>query len=665
MADDNKVKLELDLDLPDETLQAAKKKLEGFAREYEEIFKRRKNAAAGGENSPAFVFTNAQLKDTTKNLQGAKNEFVKVAREVEAKNGPVLKRAGGIMHRLWYGNDVTSQEEAERADRRMNHRMSTFQKQLHSTLALSSALSSTLSPLPGGQALHAGVSGFTSGFANGQVDQETGERRRGVRGMAHGLLGGLKGMVSNAGVTLLAKAVAGGVQGSREEENLSFGLAQSMGGDITGAQSGRYRDLRRAMHSAPGMTAAQAAPLVNQVGALGGGKSSAQAALQMQLVSGQGGAFTSLLGGMAQGGAGTKQLDASARKILTDVFATGTAQGLSRGRIGELIVGAQQVAAQRHAGVGGGDPSEILRMSAMLGGQNTNYAGSRGFETIGKLESFGKGETSPMARALSLMQNGLSSGGNYVEAMRKSERGIFGEGGMGIEGLQGMVGKVNKMAGGNRDQASLLLKNMSGMGLNESTDVLDMMASGKFGEKEFKELGEKTKKPEEKLYDVMKAAAGDWKAIDKLLEHIDLVLGEIFKDGGVLDVIKDALKLTVSLLEEIRDFMKGVKEKGVGGAINDELHKLMGDKHEGYYAGEMTAANDPNYAKHAAAMSTVSGLASKTAHPRVRDEVDKEGKTHIYVELVNNQGEVILRNEWLDSKNGKAPQARGKLQAAR
>lgn len=666
---DNKVTLELDLDLKDDAVRNAKRKLDDVAKKYEETFKQRRAAlASGGRHSPGFMLADDDLKKVVKNVETAKASYLKAQTEFENRSRPVTKRVAGWFHKLLYGEKVQSSEDAEKEHRKLDHRMTTFQRKMHGTLALSSAVASTLAPIPGGGVLHAGIAGGAAGFAEGTVDPTTGERKKGVAGLAGGLAGGLKGAGMAAGLLLLAKGVAG----FRTEENVPYQLGQAMGGDIYSREGRRrWQDVRRVAASQPGMTAEQAAPTVMGVLRAGGGAGAAQQALRVERTAGLGGAFTGLLGGLARTGAGQGQLDANAKKLWIEVLATGTAQGLSKGRIGELIVGAQQVASQRVMGTTMGDPTEILRLSRFLG-KDAAFSGTRGFEMMGKVEGFVRGETSPLARAVSLMQSGLGRGTSMVEAMRRSEQGLFGgdAGGKSVERVQEFVGRFSKMAGGNRDLASLLMSQAGGMSVSASTKLFDLVKEGKFGKQDYERLKEEAQTDEQKSYKAIIASVDTWKHVDKLLDDIQKELGRIFKELGGTGAIVDMLRDVRDLLREIRDFAtvakREIADKGVIGGLAsivsgegaaqqrrerqfaDQMTKTFGEGWKNVTPERMTLTEEQQKQKESVYERL--GMRGVTQNERFFEIEGKDKKKHFVIELRDPNGNLLALEELQDKE---------------
>lgn len=582
MADD-KAKLEIDVA---STLKQAKADFERFAKETEDLFAKRKSALSkGGRSGLSFLVSDEEYKKSVANTENAKHHLLKSQADFERKTTPMLKRAGGALWRWAFGEKVGDSASAESETKKIDRHMTAFQRRIHGTLAISQAISSTLTPLPGGGVLHAGLAGMVSGFSEGTIDQNTGERKKGLGGFASGIVGGVKAAGIAGGLVLLAKAIGGAVSGGREDENIGFRLSQAAGGDVGLGRRGRH-----AAHGQAGMLGGEAMPTIAGVFKAGGGEEGARSALRAQLTAGLGGEFTNLLGSLAQSqGGGTQQVDANAKKLWIDVLATGVATGIQKGRIGELIVGAQRVAGSQALGTNAGDPSQIFKMFSFLG-KSDAFQGTRGAEMTMGLDRFSKGDTSPVARALSLMQSGLGKGKGFVESMRVSERGLFGQGGANddsVERVKGMVKQVLGMAGGNRDIGSLLMSQIGGMGINASTELIDLVNGNKFGKGDFERFRSDADVSEKEAYKAMIQAAGAWKGIDKQLEGINTELGHIFQSLGGTEGIAGILKETRDILRGISHTITDVKKVGLVNFLagvkpeDQEALKQMGEKAKG------------------------------------------------------------------------------------
>lgn len=673
---DNNAQMKVELSLEDNSLQALQKQLRQLENEAGKFFEDRKRARnKKGPFSAEFLVTDEQYKQTVGNLQNVR----KAIADHHERTKPILAKAGGMFYKLMYGENanIQSPEDVDRHHKKLeqaqSRHISFFQRQLHSTLALSSAISSALSPLPGGQALHAGVAGFASGVANGMYNPATGQRRSGLSAILGGVIGGAKGAAANLIPTLLSKAVGGAIEGTRRDEGTLFGLAQAAGGDVRAGRAGL-----RAAYRAPGMTVEEASPLISGAFRAGGGVQSAQAVMRAQLTAGLGGEFTQLLGGLARAGGGSSdqgKLDSNAKKLWIDVLATGTATGLQKGRIGELIVGAQQMAGRQALGVGMGDPGEIFRLAAFLG-QDKNLKGGAGFQMMGSLDAMAKGETSPMARALGLVRNGVGSVG-LVESMRRTEQGIFGEGNSkgSIETIREMVQQVIKMAGGDRDMASLTLSRVGGMGINAATSAVDLVNSNKFGQQEFEALREQSKTTEQKAYESMISASGDWKSIDKRLQGIASTLGSIFTRLGGFEGVKAVLDETLLLLRKLNAFIDNWQKGGAVGAVGSLMGKTDVTKLPGYvgsmdqvYGKDVTSTQASKLAEFKASMAPDIRATLLEAVTRMRDagesvgtsrqrlRQDDKGEYHFLIELMSEQGKLIHVQEVRQRGSGGPPQ---------
>ena len=586
-ANQNQVTLDIDLQLKEDALRDAKKQLDAVAQQYEQSFRQRQQALrAGGRLSPGFLLTDEDLKKSCANVRAAQQVFSKAQRDLEMHTAPFTKRIGGLYQRLLYGDKVGTPEDADKAHRRLEQRVGSFHRSLHATIAMSSHIARTLAPLPGGGVLHAGLAGLSSGVEEGRNEYEDKMRREGKAGTPAGralyaLGGGFKGALAGGGLTLLAKAVSGAVEGSREEENIFRQLTHAGGG--TGM--GRLGEGMAAR--ARGLQAPEAAGVLGQVFGAGGGEGAAAAALRAQTGLGMGGQYAQLLGGLANVGVrgGQQAIDANAQRLWTDIIAAGYDKALGRidpRKVAAGISGAMQMLGTQTLGTVSGDPAQIFRMQRFLG-QSEAFTGGRGFEMMGKLQSFVKGESSPLARAVSLMQSGLGQQGvGMVEAMRRSEQGLFGEGGQkGVERVTDFVSRFSGMAGGDRDLTSLLMAKQGGMSVSAATELFDLVKSGKFSEKEFEEAKKAAIPLEQQAYEAM--AGLNWAGINKTLESLNRLLGQLFEELGGFKAVLATLQTTMKALIELTKFVLEFKEKGAGEAINRFLERqgLTGDVHAG------------------------------------------------------------------------------------
>lgn len=677
MADDNKVKLELDLELGDSAVRTAKKQLDDLAKSYEDSFrKRQQTLGKSGRFSTGFMLADEEYKKSVKNVSAAKDHYLKTLQEYENKSRPVTKRVAGWFHKVLYGEKVQSHDEAEAEQRKLDRRMTGFQQKLHGTLALSTALSQTLAPVPGGGVLHAGLAGMAGGYAEGTIDPETGERRKGLRGLVGGLLGGLKGLGVAAGLTLLAKGVGGAMQGSQESENVLRMLTHAGGGVGLGRAGAGLA------FGARGLQAPEAAGVIGQVFRGGGGTEAARAALRAQVGLGLGGQYAQMLGGLADVGVrgGQQAIDANAKKLWVDIIAAGYDKALGRidpRKVAAGISGAIQMMGRQTLGTTLGDPSQIFRMQRFLG-QSGAFTGQRGFEMMGRLEGFVKGESSPLARAVSLMQSGLGKGGvGMVEAMRRSEQGLFGEKGPGgVKKVQDFVQRFSKMGGGNRDLTSLLMSQSGGMSVSAASELFDLVKSGKFTEKEFEEAKKKAMPLEERAYEAM--ASMNWTTINKLLEDISRSLGNLFTDIGGFKGVIEVLKETRDAVRAIRDFVLGVKtaaaEEGVGGAAmglltgktaernrqRDEFNKKMAEvAGEGWSTVKQSRMGVPDQ-KAIEAVYAKLGMSGVKQNERFYEVETKDRKRIIVIELRDPKGNLLALEELEGSakRQSQTPQAR-------
>jgi hypothetical protein len=663
VADDNNIKLKATLDFDDKSLRDAKKELEEIAKASEGLYKNRRAALhGGGRLSPTFQKYDADLNAVTKRYHETQSRILKLQDEFEKKSQPGLKRTAGWFHKVLYGEKISSDAEAQQEERKLTRRMDAFNRNLHGTLALTSHLASTLAPLPGGGILHSAFAGAAQGYGNSVAEYNENRLEAGEKGSAGGrFVAGMGGALKTAAIATallaMAKAVAGAVQGSRESEKLNLAAGQAASGDLK-----QGRALFDVATHAPGFTAQEAMPIVAGASRAGGGVGAAQAALRAELVAGQGGAFNQLTGGLAQSGG--KGIDENARRLWIDINATAMAQGLQKGRIGELISGAMQVAAARSAGVTSGDPSNILRMAAGMGGA---YTGRRGFETIGRLESFTKGESSPMANAMSLMANGLGTGSSYVQAKMGAEKGLFGAG-ADANGLKKRIAMLSDMTGGDQETTQMLLAHSAGLGMTEAGDVLKQVQSGKFGEKEFGEFQAKADKTEQEAWNAM--AKMDWKTIDQLLEAISFKLGELLRKLGGLEAVEKGLTLTLKGVDYLVGLTmpSGIKSMRHLGTGNDTTFGEDTAEYKAYMKGKAPTNVHSAYQE----LTTLAERGGKwdSSKPNGGLHTDQvlfragDGTAHVILELRDSQNTMLFSQE-LDVGSASAPAQSPKKRAGK
>lgn len=561
----NELTVSLKLDLKDDTLRQAKAKLDEFSKKYEALTTLRSTFAKKGTFSSGFVLVDEELKKSLKNVTAAKDGYLKALKDYESGSAPLLKRTGGLLHRIWYGNTVGTPEEADKEERKVTQRVSAFQRRLVSTLAFSSAVSRTLTPLPGGEVLHAGFEGAQTGASEAMFDPKTGESRSmGVGGLLRGVAGGLKGFGAAAALSLLGKAVSGAVAGGREDESLRRLLTPAAGSVTLGRQAVSVA------RGAPGLTAEEAAPFVAGAYRTGGTALSARAALRAQLTMGMGGEFTQLQGSLAHVGVPGRQaaLDASARKMWSDIIAAGYDTSLKRVNprlVTEGLAGAVQIVGRTTLGARMGDVGNIFRTQRFLEGG----FGGRSFDMMAKTDEMMKGQTSPLARALGLMA-GLRSGKSFVGATLEMEKGLFGQGAMTQDSVAALKKRVTETAnlfgGLGSENAIMGVQAMLGPGatMTEAKSLIDLVREDA-GVGQFEEARKGAMTVEQQAYDAMSRM--DWKTIDRLLERIEQWLGQIFHAlGGEKGLIK-LLETTSAVLATLSEFITGVKTKGFGETV--------------------------------------------------------------------------------------------------
>lgn len=662
---DNKVKMEVDLGMSSESLQKLKASFDDAAKSYEASFKKARSARAkGGRFAPDFLLADEDLKAADANVRKAKDAYLREVEDVRRKSQTPGQRLVSMADRLWFGDRVdernlTPEQRERRDEARQEQRQSRLVRRMAHMMTLVSSVGRVFAPLPGGGVLHSGLSGLATGFSEGILDSETGERRKGLRGLAGGLAGGLRGAVMGAGLVLAAKGVTGAIEGGRADEAALLSLSQQAGGDV-----GEGRRALREAYRAPGMTRDEAAPFIGRTLRAGGSSASARDVLRAQLTSGLGNEYVGLLGELARGGANTQgQVDANAKRLWVDILTTGTAQGLQKGRIGELIIGAQQQLANRALGTTSGDAGGVFRLAAFLG-QNEAFKGAEGFKMMSTLNSLVTGQAGPLARSLSLMQSGLGSGTGLVEAMRRSERGLFNDDSPEAIGrITDMVRRFSTLGGGDRDLTSLLLSRGGNMPINAADRLQDLVAGGGFDRDAFEKLRESTMTDEQKAYRAMIGAAGDWKHIDQLLDAIKSSLGGFFKDLGGGKALIEVLTETRDAVRELRaffnNFARGYSEGGLAGAFSEALSGGATKRHQNdaafsewvsknLPAGSHTIPggfNLPEGSLQRARASMGFPMGAHAAHESFYRLQDKEQKFHFVIEMRDKDNNLLSLQE--------------------
>ena len=651
---DNSVTMEIEFDTKRQNLENIRKELEKVAAASAEAY-RRKGAAAyeGGHGSLPWLEANKEEKMLAPRVKAAWNLHEKALKEYENRNAPLMKRVGGWVHKLMYGEKVDP-ANIDNEQRKALQRMSAVQRHMATSIQVAQNLAHIMAPLPGGRVAYAGIAGAAQGFDQATIDPETGLRRRGVMGLARGLAGGAWGAAATAGLALAARGVSGAISGGREEASLYYRMSKMAGGDTKAGRAGMGL-----VYGVPGMSTGEAANIAGGAFRAGGGRESARYAIRAEQAGGFGGEYTQMVGGMAKMGAPTSEIDANAKRLWIDMLATGTATGLQKGRIGELIANAQHLAGSRELGVKG-DVFQVTRMlRALGGGKDSPYQGARGVEFAGKLEGFVSGQSSPMAHAMALMGAGLGSGTSYVEAMKKTEKGLFGKRGGensvdSVQRVKDMVKRVSEQAGGDDDMATLLLSKMGGMNMTSAGDLLGMVQGGKFGEEDYKKMQEGADKTEQEAWNAMAGAAGKWDHIDKLIQQADKELGKIFDALGGTDALIALLTRTAAAVEAIAQFIGAVqkaKDNKVGAAIGEitgtnarrnEEEKQLQDwvNKRGGRLGTTKADDFLTSEEARLALDDAGG----NKGGKVRAWEDKQGQTHLVIELRDEHDRLRIIN---------------------
>lgn len=688
MSNDNQVKLEIDLDLKDSALRDAERKLNELGKKVESSLAAKKGA--GGQHTSAFFYADQALKKDLKNFATGKSELLKHQQDYENKSRPITKRVAGVLHKWMYGEKVTSGEDADKEHRRMEARMGTFQRKLHSTLALSAHLAGTLAPLPGGGALHAGLSGFAGGFADGAIDPNTGRQKKGLAGAAGALWGGLKGGGAAAGLMLLAKGVAGAVEGGREEEGLTKLLGRGIGGGKEGVGL-RNRLLGLTGVSGYGMGKGERGSMLAQSLQAGLGFDASQQALRAQTSMGMGGMANQLFGQM-QRMPGSGELGAGQSKAaFIDMLAAGYDKSLKRINprlVTEGLASAMQMMGRLAPGVGlaGNSTSEVFKTQRWL---DPKFKGKSG-EVMATLDEAMKGNTSDLAQGIALMANGLGDGKSWVQAKLGAEVGAFGkDGSLDAKGLEAIKARAKMTAGffggmgepGEAIPDNAIAGYAASLGtpneLSTAKSILELVKSDA-GIEDFKEARGKAMTAEQKAWEQLGKL--DWDEIEVQLKAIASKLAGIFNALGGTAGIATVLQGTLTALQGIAAFISDVKTKGwkaaVEGELPDKPHKTtvvstpdgwepvdfdrlvgpaqMAPQDEWRRAFARSPMGDLTGPAEAEAQRMAKGAAAGT-HVEERIYRDQKQTLHFVLDLVDNDGGAVLERREAVAVKGAGP----------
>jgi len=427
-----------------------------------------------------------------------------------------------------------------------------------------SALQAVTGPLPGGGIIQAGAYGLTSGINRGSHD-EFGNKKKGLKGIAGGVLGGLSGMAGGLGIAALAAGMQHAVSGSRNSESWLRTMSRATGGNVGagGAFVGQARS--------HGLTAEESIPVSAQALHATRGLGGIDAAMRAQVVSGAGGEMSQLSGALTKGGAfgggpgADVRTNAGLKKAWKDLFAAGVSQGFRSGNVPEMLAGAVAMANTRVLGgiLKEGAGSEMAGLSAGMfkaSGGDKAFQGESGFQMMGVANNMVQGKGSSYAQGMSLMNAGLGKGNDLIGAMADSESGLFSER-MSEKGkkktsaserLSPLLAKYSQQAGGDKRAMAMLLMN-AGVAPNATAAIkMSEMDPRKLNDSMIKKTMDAAAPIEQQAY---KAMAGmDWKTIDHLLESIDQQLGSFFNGIGGPAFVKDVLTKTLEVLTGLAEF---------------------------------------------------------------------------------------------------------------
>jgi hypothetical protein len=270
-----------------------------------------------------------------------------------------------------------------------------------------------------------------------------------------GLMGaGATTAAAMGGLAFLGAGIAGGVANAynqfESEEALERQLGQRMG---VGAGRGFIRDMRK-----QGLTREQIGGLGSGLSQTVGSTSEAVGVYQMQTAFGIN--PMGAMGAMASTGQGSQL------RMVQNAISVGMAQGLARGRFGEMVDGLQHLVRQQGIGVGvGGEElgGTLSYMGAL--GSRMGIKGSQFMGVMGQLDASARGKTGGLSESISFLSayNYLQAGGRgALEGLGSSgsggrvtpfdvqemmERGSTGKGGMGRIQITNMLEQYRRIAG--------------------------------------------------------------------------------------------------------------------------------------------------------------------------------------------------------------------------
>jgi hypothetical protein len=249
-------------------------------------------------------------------------------------------------------------------------------------------------------------------------------------------------------------------------------------------------------------------------------------------------------------------------------LALGMYSGLDKARMPEFFA-ATSTLVQRQMGAVAGDvdPGAASKLLAMLGASGqSGLQGARGGQVAAALDQAvrrpGGGEAGQafMLQAMGFGKPGGQS--SYYEALRKQQRGIFGDKG---ENLKAVFAESRAQYGGGQKQI-LALQSLTGLTIDQLEAVRDVVESNLSGvekQKALKKIQEEAKSIEAQSLDEMKEF-GDTLTDVAGLQDRSIGIGDAIKESveKIRDMINEAIvkamPLIVKALEKISEVIQNI-----------------------------------------------------------------------------------------------------------
>jgi hypothetical protein len=284
------------------------------------------------------------------------------------------------------------------------------------------------------------------------------------------------------------------------------------------------------------------------------------------------------------------------QKEFADIQATSIASKLPKALRPEFMGGVAQLMHQQQAmgnEVSGGGIGKLLAFMNRSG--TAAFQGSRGTEALGRLDQSIKnpgGGEEGMALIQRAMGFGKAGGVGFLKSERMREEGVLGD----PENFNRVMKQVKSETGGNKDEASYMLKQLGAVPSMNIGDKLQDLHNQGFDPKKLGEELEKIKKeagsPEQQAADNMKEANTRLQYMAGKFDK-SVHIGEV--SAKTLDAIEDIqtefvtflFKYIPKLIDDIKYLVTAFKEfvndlkVGINGIIRavtfDKKYKLFGD----------------------------------------------------------------------------------------